>query len=403
MGLAMHSIVVRPSVPWPSRATPVDTPARTRHVLAVGTWITPGKRTRSTAHEEARPGPGCARADDAGPARSRVEPRHGCERRRRHREHGRRGHAAKDTTPRLQRQGRFLVDQYGRVVIIHGLNMVWKRAPYAPPDTPAGFTAKDAAWLAKHGFNGARRRDAVGGVTPKQPGVADPAYFKRVDRVTELLADKKIWMLFDGHQDMWHEQYGGEGAPDWAAKRPQPFALAPYVKVPFPQGYWTPEVSTVFDNFWADKAGLQTAWADGLEAGRAALPRPALLDGLRPDERAVGRPRVAELPDDRVRADLRPGAAAGDDQGLARGAQGRRQEPRLVGAAAVRGRPEARHLLHRGRGGEEPRLLVAQLLPRRVLREPGHPGRRHRELPGLHRRPREPRDRAGRPDERRRR
>ena len=55
--------------------------------------------------------------------------------------------ATTDTTPRLHREGRFLVDQYGRVVIVHGLNMVWKRAPYAPPDTAAGFTAKDAAWL----------------------------------------------------------------------------------------------------------------------------------------------------------------------------------------------------------------------------------------------------------------
>ncbi len=119
--------------------------------------------------------------------------------------------AATDDTPRLQRQGRFLVDQYGRVVIVHGLNMVWKRAPYAPPDTAAGFTAKDAAWLEKYGFNGARLGVLWAGVTPDQPGVADPAYFKRVDRMTKLLADKKIWMLFDMHQDQWHEEYGGEG------------------------------------------------------------------------------------------------------------------------------------------------------------------------------------------------
>jgi hypothetical protein len=33
------------------------------------------------------------------------------------------------------------------------------------------------------------------------------------------------------------------------------------VPVPFPQGYWTPEVSTVFDNFWANKDDLQGAWA----------------------------------------------------------------------------------------------------------------------------------------------
>src|SRR5204863_8366718 len=100
---------------------------------------------------------------------------------------------AADTTPRLHRQGRFLVDQYGRVVIVHGLNMVWKRAPYTPPATAAGFTAKDAAWLEKYGFNGARLGVLWAGVTPDQPGVADPAYFQRVDRVAKLLAGKGIW------------------------------------------------------------------------------------------------------------------------------------------------------------------------------------------------------------------
>jgi hypothetical protein len=58
--------------------------------------------------------------------------------------------------PRLQREGRNLVDQFGRIVIVHGLNFVWKKAPYAPPDTAEGFTATDAQWLYDHGFNGAR-------------------------------------------------------------------------------------------------------------------------------------------------------------------------------------------------------------------------------------------------------
>src|SRR6188472_3765783 len=68
--------------------------------------------------------------------------------------------------PRLHRDGRHLVDQAGRIVIVHGLNLVWKRAPYAPPDTAAGFTAKDAAWLEKYGFNGARLGVLWAGVTP---------------------------------------------------------------------------------------------------------------------------------------------------------------------------------------------------------------------------------------------
>src|ERR1700754_4774095 len=112
--------------------------------------------------------------------------------------------AATDSTPRLHREGRFLVDQYGRVVIVHGLNIVWKRAPYAPPDTAAGFTAKDAAFFKKYGFNGARLGVLWSGVTPTQPGVADPACFRRLDRVTGLLAKNQVWTLFDMHQDMWH-------------------------------------------------------------------------------------------------------------------------------------------------------------------------------------------------------
>src|SRR3954471_8457723 len=101
--------------------------------------------------------------------------------------------SATDTTPRLRREGRFLVDQYGRVVIVHGLNLVWKRAPYAPPDTAAGFTAQDAAFFKKYGFNGARLGVLWAGVTPNKPGVADPAYFQRLDRVTGLLAQNQVW------------------------------------------------------------------------------------------------------------------------------------------------------------------------------------------------------------------
>ena len=163
--------------------------------------------------------------------------------------------------PQLHREGRHLVDQHGRIVIVHGLNMVWKRAPYAPPNTPAGFTEADADWLEAHGFNGARIGMLWAGVTPDQPGVADKEYFRKWDRVIELLADRGIWMQFDQHQDMWHETYGGEGVPAWAAERPLPFSLTPYAKVPFPLGYWTPEVSTVFDNFWANKGGIQDHWA----------------------------------------------------------------------------------------------------------------------------------------------
>lgn len=162
--------------------------------------------------------------------------------------------------PRLQREGRYLVDQHGRLVIVHGLNFVWKRAPYVPPDSPEGFTAADAQWLHDHGFNGARLGVLWPGVNPDAPGVVDPTYFERWDRIVDLMADRGIWMQFDMHQDQWHETYGGEGVPDWAMKRPLPWSLGPAPKLPFPFNYWTPEVSQVYDDFWANKRNLLDHW-----------------------------------------------------------------------------------------------------------------------------------------------
>lgn len=165
-----------------------------------------------------------------------------------------------DPTPRLQREGRYLVDQHGRLVIVHGLNFVWKKAPYVPPDSPEGFTAADAQWLHDHGFNGARLGVLWAGVNPTAPGVADASYFDKWDRVVDLMADQGIWMQFDMHQDQWHETYGGEGVPGWAMQRPFPWSLGPAPSLPFPFNYWTPEVSTVYDQFWANKRNLLDHW-----------------------------------------------------------------------------------------------------------------------------------------------
>lgn len=173
--------------------------------------------------------------------------------------------AAAPDGPQLRRKGRWLVDQHGRVVIVHGFNLVWKRAPYAPPATRAGFTAADARWLKRYGFNGVRLGTLWAGITPDEAGVGDPAYRDRWQRVMDLLSEQGIWMQLDAHQDMWHETYGGEGVPDWAMIRPAPFNLLPPINLPFPMGYWTPEVSTVFDQFWANQHGLLDGWVAAWE------------------------------------------------------------------------------------------------------------------------------------------
>lgn len=166
-----------------------------------------------------------------------------------------------DDPPQLRRKGRWLVDERGRVVIVHGFNLVWKLDPYVPPDTAAGFTEADAEWLAWHGFNGVRLGTLWAGLTPDAPGVGDPAYRAGWQRVMDLLSERDIWMQLDMHQDQWHETYGGEGVPDWALRRPLLLDLLPPVNLPFPIGYWTPENSLVFDQFWANQHRGIDHWA----------------------------------------------------------------------------------------------------------------------------------------------
>ncbi|MBV6728443.1 glycoside hydrolase family 5 protein [Nocardioides daeguensis] len=166
-----------------------------------------------------------------------------------------------DGPPQLRREGRWLVDEQGRVVIVHGFNLVWKLDPYVPPDSVEGFRAADARWLAEHGFNGVRLGTMWAGITPDAAGVGDPSYRARWQRVMDLLAERGIWMQLDMHQDQWHETYGGEGVPDWALHRPAVLGLLPAVNLPFPLGYWTPENSLVFDQFWANRWGGIDDWA----------------------------------------------------------------------------------------------------------------------------------------------
>jgi endoglycosylceramidase len=160
----------------------------------------------------------------------------------------------------LRQQGKFLVDGHGRVVITHGVNAVWKRAPYYPPEAPAGFTAADADWLRAHGFNSARIGTLFAGVMPRR-GEIDAAYLAHWERVVKLLASRQIYILFDFHQDMYNERYQGEGFPDWATLDdgvPHPVSFG------FPGNYFTPACSRAFDNFWANRDNLwdhyRNAW-----------------------------------------------------------------------------------------------------------------------------------------------
>ena len=174
--------------------------------------------------------------------------------------------------PQLRREGRWLVDPQGRVVIVHGLNLVYKHAPYAPPATAAGFRARDARWLARHGFNGARVGTLWAGLTPDAPGEADPTYLGRVaagHRPARRPADLDAARHAPGPvaRDVRRRGRPGLGDEPAGAVRPAAAGRSRRSRI----GYWTPEVSTVFDNFWANKDDLLDGWVDAWKVAARAL------------------------------------------------------------------------------------------------------------------------------------
>jgi endoglycosylceramidase len=160
----------------------------------------------------------------------------------------------------LSHKGRWLTDATGRVVNLHGINMVYKRPPYAPD--AAGFGDDDAAFLAAQGFNAVRVGLIYKAVEP-QPGVYDDAYLDRIRATVDTLAAHGIVALLDFHQDMYNERFQGEGWPDWAVMDD---GLPAQPASGFPNNYLLmPALQRAFDHFFANDGGLQdhyaAAWA----------------------------------------------------------------------------------------------------------------------------------------------
>ena len=164
----------------------------------------------------------------------------------------------------LSQVGRWITDASGRVVVLHGVNQVFKVPPYEP--SADGFSDDDAAFLAANGFDAVRVGVIWSAVEP-QPGVYDDSYLDSIDATVRTLAAHGIVSLLDFHQDQYNEKFQGEGAPAWAV----PPSSAPNPQLGFPYNYlFNPAEWQVWDRFWnnypaPDGVGLQDhlarAWA----------------------------------------------------------------------------------------------------------------------------------------------
>ncbi len=158
--------------------------------------------------------------------------------------------SAADPAPRPTTDGRFLLDTQGRVLVLHGVNMVYKLPPYAPD--AVGFDRDDAKFLVRQGFTTVRLGLIWKAVEP-QPGRYDDAYLARIRRTTSILANQGIQVLLDFHQDLFNERFQGEGAPDWAV---QDDGLPAQPQLGFPFNYFGQlALNRAFDHFWANAPG----------------------------------------------------------------------------------------------------------------------------------------------------
>lgn len=154
------------------------------------------------------------------------------------------------TAGELGHEGRWLTDDQGRVVTLHGFNMVNKVAPFHA--TALGFNDDDGNFLYQNGFNSVRLGVAWEAVEP-QPGQYDRQYLDQIASEVEMLASYNIHTLLDFHQDQYAKIYQGNGFPEWAALDDgQPRTP----KLGFPLNYYRmPALQRAFDNFWANAPG----------------------------------------------------------------------------------------------------------------------------------------------------
>lgn len=156
--------------------------------------------------------------------------------------------------------GGWIVDDQGRVVILQGVNQVYKSPPFSPGGD--GFGDDDAAFLAANGFTAVRVGLYWDQIEP-QPGEYDWAYLESVKDTIETLKSHGIVSIIDMHQDLYGTEIGGHGAPDWATL----FNAADNdTSQAFPFAYaLNPAQNQAWDAFWAnekvDGIGLQNYYA----------------------------------------------------------------------------------------------------------------------------------------------
>ena len=179
----------------------------------------------------------------------------------------------------LTAQGRWVTDAQGRVVIVHGVNLTARTAPWEV--SAAGFGEDDARLLARAGFTAVRLGVVPAAVMPR-PGAIDRRYLAGVQRTVRLLARHGLMTLVVLHQDQWGARYLGSGLPGWMTLDDR-VPTGPRRRAPV--GYLTnPALARAFQSFWANRpgpgdGGVEDRWTQIAGAVARRLAREHTLAG----------------------------------------------------------------------------------------------------------------------------
>ena len=116
----------------------------------------------------------------------------------------------------ISQQLRMPVDDYGRALILHGVNVVYKQSPYLPLaegfDPEYSLSEIDIEYLLAYGFN-LVRLGVLWEAVEVAPGVYNQTYLKAVETLVNSLGRAGIYTMIDSHQDLLTRALCGEGMP----------------------------------------------------------------------------------------------------------------------------------------------------------------------------------------------
>ncbi len=140
----------------------------------------------------------------------------------------------------------FMHDDDGRVVILHGMNIM-SASKGTPDRLPPNFDEEDVVRYARQwGFNAVRYLILWDGIEPSR-GEFNTAYLDATEERLDWFAANDVHVILDMHQDVYSQVFCCDGAPEWAVEDDDlPFEQLPQWDL----NYFTDAVRAVFDNFF---------------------------------------------------------------------------------------------------------------------------------------------------------